>query len=267
MVFFATGCQKSAQSADTLSLDTMSLDTTMQDTMEVLIAQTPMPKAADELFDDFMFNFAANRKTQFARILFPLKVCDNGNDETIGKKDWKMNHFFMEDGFYTLIADSRKQLKNVKDTTIKSVIIEHFDFQNDHYKQYCFQRIKGKWMLTSIVKNPMEKHKDASFLSFYHNFAGSLDYQMEHIGETIAFSGPDPDDEFSDMNGEITRDTWPAMALNDLPEDKFYNIEYGASHGASSTKILAMRGISNGMEMRMTFKKENGKWILTRLEQ
>ena len=28
------------------------------DTMEQIIAETPMPKAADELFDDFFFNFA-----------------------------------------------------------------------------------------------------------------------------------------------------------------------------------------------------------------
>ena len=40
------------------------------DTMEQIIAETPMPKAADELFDDFFFNFAANRKLQMKRIHF-----------------------------------------------------------------------------------------------------------------------------------------------------------------------------------------------------
>ena len=39
-------------------------DTAVVDTMEQIISETPMPKAADELFDDFFFNFAANGKLQ-----------------------------------------------------------------------------------------------------------------------------------------------------------------------------------------------------------
>lgn len=37
-----------------------------------------MPKAADELFDDFLFNFAASRKLQRQRVHFPLPVYRNG---------------------------------------------------------------------------------------------------------------------------------------------------------------------------------------------
>lgn len=43
------------------------VDTASVDTMEQLISDTPMPKAADELFDDFFFNYAANRKLQLER--------------------------------------------------------------------------------------------------------------------------------------------------------------------------------------------------------
>lgn len=40
--------------ADSVSIvDSLTVDTTATDTMETIIAQTPMPRAADELFDDF----------------------------------------------------------------------------------------------------------------------------------------------------------------------------------------------------------------------
>ena len=72
--FSTSGCSDKKPVTDTLSVDTMATDTTAIDTMENLISETPMPKAADELFDDFIFNFAANKKLQMQRIQFPLKV-------------------------------------------------------------------------------------------------------------------------------------------------------------------------------------------------
>ncbi len=39
-----------------------STDTTDIDTLEMLITETPMPRAADAMFDDFLFNFLANKK-------------------------------------------------------------------------------------------------------------------------------------------------------------------------------------------------------------
>lgn len=46
-------------------------DTTSSDTLSKVLEEQPMPKAADELFDDFFFNFAGNRKLQRHRIVFP----------------------------------------------------------------------------------------------------------------------------------------------------------------------------------------------------
>src|SRR3712207_656841 len=92
--------------------------------MESIIAETPMPKAADELFDDFIFNFAANKKLQHKRIHFPLDVYKNGKkDHQIQKKEWKTEHFFMHQDFYTLIFDNKKQMNLVKDTSVSHVEI------------------------------------------------------------------------------------------------------------------------------------------------
>ncbi len=51
MTMWTTGCtERKADMADTLTADTLiSDDTTAVDTMERLLAEQPMPKAADEL--------------------------------------------------------------------------------------------------------------------------------------------------------------------------------------------------------------------------
>ena len=92
-----TGCtDKKASPTDSTTIDSMQKDSTSADTMEALMIEQPMPKAADELFDDFFFNFAANRKLQRKRIHFPLPVYTDGKViKTIAKNEWKIDNFFM----------------------------------------------------------------------------------------------------------------------------------------------------------------------------
>ena len=53
-VFSTTGCtDKKSTSADSAAVDSKDVDSTSADTMNNIISDTPMPKAADELFDDF----------------------------------------------------------------------------------------------------------------------------------------------------------------------------------------------------------------------
>ncbi|MFW5478990.1 MAG: DUF4348 domain-containing protein, partial [Segatella copri] len=74
--FTSVGCKdkKPATLVDSVAPDTIVADTQAMDSTEKLIEETPMPKAADELFDDFLFNFAASRKLQRQRVHFPLPV-------------------------------------------------------------------------------------------------------------------------------------------------------------------------------------------------
>ena len=116
--FSSVGCSgKKPEPVDSDSISAIS-DTTAADTLDQIIAETPMPSAADELFDDFFFNFAANRKLQMKRIVFPLPVIAGKDTTFLPKKRWKMDHFFMHQDFYTLIFDNMKQMNVVKDTTI-----------------------------------------------------------------------------------------------------------------------------------------------------
>lgn len=265
--FTSVGCsdKKPAQVHDSTSVDSVIADTQTVDSTEKLIEETPMPKAADELFDDFVFNFAANRKLQMKRVHFPLPVYHNDKlVKTIGKRAWKMEHFFMHQDYYTLILDNQKQMNLVKDTAIDHVVIEKVFYAKKTVQQFLFNRINGEWMMTSINYKPMYTNMNASFLKFYGKFATDSAFQAEHLHNPVKFVGPDPDDDFSTMSGDIEPETWPAFAPQ-LPHGMIYNIIYGQKYAESNQKIFVIRGIANGMETILTFKRVHGKWMLTKL--
>ena len=265
--FTSVGCsdKKPAQVHDSTSVDSVIADTQTVDSTEKLIEETPMPKAADELFDDFVFNFAANRKLQMKRVHFPLPVYHNDKlVKTIGKRAWKMEHFFMHQDYYTLILDNQKQMNLVKDTAIDHVVIEKVFYAKKTVQQFLFNRINGEWMMTSINYKPMYSNMNASFLKFYGRFATDSAFQAEHLHNPVKFVGPDPDDDFSTMSGDIEPETWPAFAPQ-LPHGMIYNIIYGQKYAESNQKIFVIRGIANGMETILTFKRVHGKWMLTKL--
>ena len=265
--FTSVGCsdKKPAQVHDSTSVDSVIADTQAVDSTEKLIEETPMPKAADELFDDFVFNFAANRKLQMKRVHFPLPVYHNDKlVKTIEKRAWKMEHFFMHQDYYTLIFDNQKQMNLVKDTAIDHVVIEKVFYAKKKVQQFLFNRINGEWMMTSNNYKPMYTNMNASFLKFYGKFATDSAFQAEHLHNPVKFVGPDPDDDFSTMSGDIEPETWPAFAPQ-LPHGMIYNIIYGQKYAESNQKIFVIRGIANGMETILTFKRVHGKWMLTKL--
>ena len=224
-----------------------------------------MPKAADELFDDFIFNFAGNNKLQQARIKFPLLNINNGDTSYIKKGNWQIEHFFMRQGYYTLILDSRKQLNLTKDTNINNVTVEKIFLRKNYVKQYNFNRIRGEWMLTSINSQALQKNSNSSFLQFYQRFATDSAFQYKSLNETIDFSGPDPDDDFSELEGEIFPEQWDVLGPTDLPSGTIYNIIYGQKYVQNNYKVFLLRGIANGQELEMTFQRKGGAWKLIRL--
>lgn len=265
--FTSVGCsdKKPAQVHDSTSVDSVVADTQTVDSTEKLIEETPMPKAADELFDDFVFNFAANRKLQMKRVHFPLPVYHNDKlVKSIGKRAWKMEHFFMHQDYYTLIFDNQKQMNLVKDTAIDHVVVEKVFYAKKKVQQFLFNRINGEWMMTSINYKPMYSNMNASFLKFYGHFATDSAFQAKHLHNPVKFVGPDSDDDFSTMSGDIEPETWPAFAPQ-LPHGMIYNIIYGQKYAESNQKIFVIRGIANGMETILTFKRVHGKWMLTKL--
>ena len=255
------------ETGDSLPTDSDSIkDTAVVDTMEQIIAETPMPKAADELFDDFFFNFAANKKLQIERTQFPLPVERAGKTDSIGKKQWKTDRFFMRQGYYTLIFDNFRQMNVVKDTSVNKVVVEKIYLNIKTVKSYNFNRVNGLWKLTSINYKGIHENRNASFLKFYHQFVTDSTFQAESISNPMEFIGPDPDDDFSQMEGLITPETWPAFAP-ELPNNMIYNIIYGEDSKPGLQRIFVIRGIANGLEMELTFKRKKSKWMLTKLSE
>jgi hypothetical protein len=228
------------------------------------LANLPLPKAADELFDDFLYNFAASRKLQMERVMFPLKKVNGNKVEKIDRAHWRMERYFMRQQYYTLLFDSEKHMEVVKDTSVNHAVVEMIYFNTGAVVQHIFDRLRGAWMLTSINTIPISGSNNASFLEFYSRFSTEKEFQEESLSETIQFEGPDPDDDFARMEGVITPDTWEAFAP-ELPQKMIYNIIYGQPRPEGNRKVFVLRGIANGMELEMTFVRKNDTWKLTKL--
>lgn len=264
VVFSTTGCvDKKPAPVDTPVADTLVEDTIEEDTMSTIIAEMPMSKSADELFDDFFFNFAANKKLQLKRVKFPLPVIKNGKQaEQMTKEQWKMDYFFMKQGYFTLIFDNLKQMEVIKDTAVDRVTVEKILFKTKTVKQYLFHRINGEFMLTSIVYQPMHESVNGSFLQFYQRFAVDSAYQVQSMNETVEFTAPDPDDDFGTITGSIVPEQWSAFKPPIIPKGVIYNILYGQKHAAGNQKVFVVRGIATDLEAIMIFRKQKTSWKL-----
>ena len=264
-VLCACGGKKSTAVQESTPADSSVVaDSTGAGLVDDELADLPMPRAADELFDDFIFNFAASKKLQMERIRFPLKKVNGTRTETIEPGQWRMERYFMRQDFYTLIFDNEKQMEVVKDTSVNHAVVEMIYFNTGAVIQHVFDRLRGVWMLTSVETIPISQSPNGSFLTFYHQFATDPDFQQHSLSESIAFEGPDPDDDFSRMDGVITPDTWEAFAP-ELPDRMLFNIIYGPAKPSGRQKIFVIRGIANGQELELTFRHQGDQWRLTKM--
>jgi len=260
IVALLAGCQEKKRESGTQ--DTESDSTTIAEETDTVV-----PRAADELFNDFIYLFAANKKVQLKRIDFPLTYTVNGKTKKIAKKEWKTDHLFMEEGFYTLIVDNEQQIEAVNDTLVDSAKIERIDLTGKKIKQLCFNRKKdGLWKLTCIHETGFGNNPNGSFLDFYTKFAVDDKFQSAHLEKEVEFTGPDPDDDFNSMTGYFTPETWEAFEP-EMPAGVIYNMVFSTPDSMSNKKILVISGIANGLERRMTFNRKGGVWRLAKLNQ
>lgn len=225
-----------------------------------------LPKAADEVFDDFVYYFASNEHLQRRRISFPLPLETRRGKSVVDEEQWRMDSLFMKAGAYTLVLDKAEQRYQLNDSTTETVTVENIFFAEDSVEQYVFRRNEGRWMLAAIRQQRLADNHDAQFLTFYHAFASDSAFQQNSLNRQIEFSGPDPEDDFARLEGFITPDSWQAFAP-ELPKDSLYNIVYRLQDQHSREKTIFVCGIASGMETELTFRQKNGKWKLTRMTQ
>ena len=267
MISLTTSCNKKkvepADSTKTVVADTT--DTTNNvDSATKIIAETPMPKAADQLFDDFFFNFIANKKLQRKRIVFPLPVENNGKvTKQIARNQWKMDYFFRPKGYYTLIFDNEDQAEYAKSTKLDTVIVEKINLTQRKVEQYYFDHQDGKWEMNKINNIGFAQKYNAAFLEFLSKFLANNG--RGSIKDPLPYVGIDPSGETTNkVNTTIPASEWSTY-LPEVPKNNIYNILYGQKYGESKKKILVFRGLSNGIETQLEFKNRGKSWRLERI--
>ena len=221
----------------------------------------------DELFDDFIWNFASNERLQRRRVRFPLPVITQEGTNLLERNDWQHDHLFSEQSTYTLMFDKDSDFDFEGDTSLNSAEVEWIYLDSRMRQRYFFERDKGVWMLDSISMMPLSAIDDASgFLSFYSRFANDSIYQLDHLSNPIEFVTLDPDDEFSILETTLGITQWFAFKP-ELPVDRLTNINYGqANDGRSRRKILKVNGFQDGTSIILYFRKRGGEWEMYKFE-
>ena len=241
-------------------------DTAIQGSDTLISRDVLTPLEADELFDDFIFNYALDEKLQKQRTHFPLPYHSGDTLKTIEEKDWTHDYLFARQNYYTLLFDREEDMELVGDTALNEVQVEWISLTEPLRKKYCFERKKGMWMLVSIEILPMKKRMKNDFLSFYTHFSTDSLYQERHISFPLRFITIDPDDEFSVLETTLELNQWYAFRPQ-MPIGKLSNICYGQRNDELSTsKILKVNGISNGYSNIFYFRKSGGEWRLYKYE-
>lgn len=233
---------------------------------EAEVKEEPKPMVADELFDDFIFNYASDDALQRQRTVFPLPYYDRDTPLKIEADFWKHDYLFTKENCYTLLFDKEEDMDMVGDTTLTSVQVEWIFLKTRMVKRYFFERKRGMWMLEAINLREMEKGENEDFVEFYTRFVRDSVYQSKHISHPLQFITIDPDDEFSILETTLDVDQWYAFRPV-MPTDRLSNINYGQKNeDLSDTKILKVNGIGNGYSNIFYFRKRGKGWELYKYE-
>ena len=234
---------------------------------EAEVKEEPKPMVADELFDDFIFNYASDDALQRQRTVFPLPYYDRDTPLKIEADFWKHDYLFTKENCYTLLFDKEEDMDMVGDTTLTSVQVEWIFLKTRMVKRYYFERKRGMWMLEAINLREMEKGENEDFVEFYTRFVRDSVYQSKHISHPLQFITIDPDDEFSILETTLDVDQWYAFRPV-MPTDRLSNINYGQKNeDLSDTKILKVNGIGNGYSNIFYFRKRGKGWELYKYEE
>lgn len=269
LLLFIAACGNKQKTSDPFAALTQMVDSARQqpDSLQQPVEdESPKPIEADELFDDFIFNYASDDALQRQRTIFPLPYYKDDTPVKIEKKYWEHDYLFSQQSYYTLLFDREEDMDMVGDTALTSVQVEWVYLKTRMVKKYYFERIKGAWMLEAINLRKIEKGENEDFVDFYTRFVTDSVYQSKHIHTPLKFITIDPDDEFSILETTLDLNQWYAFRPV-LPTDRLSNINYGQKNeDQSTTKILKVNGIGNGYSTVFYFRKKRGEWELYKYE-
>ncbi|MBQ0157932.1 MAG: DUF4348 domain-containing protein [Bacteroidales bacterium] len=263
LCFSCNGNGEQTAEAQQDSIDSVIQDSILTDSLDV-VGQQLQNKRVDEFFDDFIFGFMKSRRQQLARIDFPLRHTVDGKTSYITRKQWRYDPMYSNQEVYTLVFADKRAMQVAKDTSLRNVIVEKLDIVRHYVWQYTFKRPKDQWRLQAIDAHTFDQSADRDFYNFYERFATDEAYQKQHIASSFAFSTFD-DENFERVEGTLEAVQWEDFRP-ELPTGEITNIIYGKKQRGSNTRILSICGLSDGMSCNLTFKKRNGEWVLTQLD-
>ena len=94
----------------------------------------------DELFDDFIWNFASDERLQRRRVRFPLLVINMGDTTQIERSNWQHDHLFSDQSTYTLMFDNESDFDLEGDTSLSSAEVEWIYLDSQMRQRYFFER-------------------------------------------------------------------------------------------------------------------------------
>lgn len=224
----------------------------------------PPPKAADGLFDDFIYSFMKSKSFQLKRTDFPLTYVKDGRKTDILKKEWRHERLYSREDLYLVILSGRNQKAVEKDTALKHVVIEQINLDEGRTKHFVFNKHRGEWRLTALAEHRLSEDRNSDFLTFYKKFSASPDFQLHHVAPTFTFKTYDSDN-FQDLEGTLDREQWLDFRP-DLPSGTITNINYGQDYANSRQRIVMFCSPSGGMGSTLTFVKQGEEWMLTVLD-
>lgn len=240
-------------------------DTLGRDSDTVAADSTPQPpKAADGLFEDFIYTFMRSESFQKRRTVFPLPNRADGKDSPIARDDWKHDRLYLRENVYTMIFDSPAAARAPKDTATDRVTVERVDLVRGSVRQYLFERREGQWWLTALRTVPLAESGNSDFYAFYRRFSEEPDFQTAHMANPFSFKTYD-EETGETIEGVLDVQQWPDYSP-ELPKRSFVNVNYGQRYGSAPQRVLTVCSPSGGMGCTLTFARSRGSWRLERLE-
>ena len=191
VLVFLVSCGNKKPKMDPFTTITEMVDSASHkaDTLQqVEVQEEPQPLEADELFDDFIFNYASDDALQRKRTVFPLPYYNRDTPIKIEERFWKHDYLFTKQNYYTLLFDNENDMDMVGDTTLKSVQVEWIYLKTRMVKKYYFERKEGMWMLEAINLRHIEEGEGENFVDFYTRFVTDSVYHSKHITSGTLFA-------------------------------------------------------------------------------
>ena len=237
----------SNESDEDVANDSLSVDTLGLEELD-LFEEEVVPKAADEVFDDFLFTYVSNASFRKQR--------------TKGSESLDMD----DDDAVVMIYERENDLELQKDTTLQQVILEKINWDINTLRHYQFSKNQGQWFLSSEQDADISDVPNASFLVFLKDFLTDSLYRHESIDLPLLMKYYSEEDDGM-VEAELSFEEWNEI-FNDLPrlDDYMYNVDYGQSLISSNRKSLLLKGMSNGLFMKFHFGFSEGRWRLIEVE-